>query len=64
MGLSEGEKCLRDLLYGLFFNREMILVEAIADASKFGRDDFVHLMNKKKRKAWVCLLPTLPTQAA
>lgn len=48
MGLSEGEKVsLRDLLYGLFLQSGNDSAEAIADASKFGRDDFVHLMNKK-----------------
>ncbi|MGE5041998.1 MAG: D-alanyl-D-alanine carboxypeptidase family protein [Candidatus Levyibacteriota bacterium] len=48
MGLSEGEKVsLRDLLYGLFLQSGNDAAEAIADSSQFGRDDFVHLMNKK-----------------
>lgn len=48
MGLSEGEKhSLEDLLYGLMLKSGNDAAEAIAQGSKFRRDDFVHLMNKK-----------------
>lgn len=48
MGLSEGEKLtVRLLLYGLFLQSGNDAAEAIADASKYGRENFIHLMNKK-----------------
>lgn len=48
MGLSEGEKLkLDDLLYGLVLKSGNDAAEAIAQGSKFKRDDFIHLMNKK-----------------
>jgi len=48
MGLSEGEKIeLKYLLYGLFLQSGNDAAEAIAQSSKFGREDFIHLMNKK-----------------
>lgn len=48
MGLSEDEKLpLEDLLYGLILNSGNDAAEAIAQGSKFGRNDFLHLMNKK-----------------
>lgn len=48
MGLSEGEKyTLKDLLYGLLMQSGNDAAETIAQNSKFGRDNFVYLMNKK-----------------
>lgn len=48
MGLSEGEKIeLKYLMYGLFLQSGNDAAEAIAQSSKFGREDFIHLMNKK-----------------
>ncbi len=48
MGLSEGEKLpLEELLYGLILNSGNDAAESIAQGSKFGRSDFLHLMNKK-----------------
>lgn len=48
MGLSEGEKyTLKDLLYGLLLQSGNDAAETIAQNSKFGRDNFVYLMNKK-----------------
>lgn len=48
MRLSEGEKLtLEDLLHGLILNSGNDAAESIAQGSKFKRDDFLHLMNKK-----------------
>ncbi len=48
MGLSEGETLtLEDLLHGLILNSGNDAAESIAQGSKFKRDDFLHLMNKK-----------------
>lgn len=48
MGLSEGEKLsFEDLLYGLVLNSGNDAAESIAQASPFGRENFVYLMNKK-----------------
>ncbi|HMS22815.1 MAG TPA: D-alanyl-D-alanine carboxypeptidase family protein [Candidatus Levybacteria bacterium] len=48
MGLSEGETLtLNELLYGLFLHSGNDAAEAIADSSSVGRDNFIHLMNKK-----------------
>lgn len=48
MGLTEGEVLtLEELLYGLLLNSGNDAAEAIAQGSKFGRADFLHLMNKK-----------------
>ena len=48
MGLSEGEKIeLKYLMYGLFLQSGNDAAEAISQSSKFGREDFIHLMNKK-----------------
>lgn len=48
MGLSEGEKLqLKDLMYGLILNSGNDAAEAIAQASEFGREGYVHIMNKK-----------------
>lgn len=48
MGLTEGEKLtLSDLLYGMILHSGNDAAEAIAQASPFGRDNFVYLMNKK-----------------
>lgn len=48
MGLTEGETLtLNELLHGLFLQSGNDAAEAIADASPYGRDNFIHLMNKK-----------------
>jgi D-alanyl-D-alanine carboxypeptidase (penicillin-binding protein 5/6) len=48
MGLSEGESLsLHDLLYGLVLHSGNDAAEAIADASPYGRDNFVYIMNKE-----------------
>lgn len=48
MGLTAGEKLpLEELLYGLMLNSGNDAAEAISNASPFGRDNFVFLMNKK-----------------
>lgn len=48
MGLTQNETLtLKELLYGLFLHSGNDAAEAIADSSKFGRDNFVFLMNKK-----------------
>lgn len=48
MGLSEGEKLpLKELLYGLVLNSGNDAAEAIAQASEFGREGYVYIMNKK-----------------
>lgn len=48
MGISKGEVyALEELLYGLMLNSGNDAAEAIAEASPFGRENFVHLMNKK-----------------
>ncbi|RJQ26497.1 D-alanyl-D-alanine carboxypeptidase [Candidatus Parcubacteria bacterium] len=48
MGLSEGEILkLKDLLYGLVLPSGNDAAEAIAEGSRFGRDNFVYMMNKK-----------------
>lgn len=48
MGLEEGEKfLLKELLYGLLLQSGNDAAETIAQNSKFGRDNFVYLMNKK-----------------
>lgn len=48
MGLKEGETLtLEELLYGLILKSGNDAAEAIASGSKFGRADFLHLMNKK-----------------
>lgn len=48
MGLTAGEKLtLEDLMYGLILNSGNDAAEAIAQASPYGREGFVHLMNKK-----------------
>ena len=48
MGLLTGEKFkLEDLLYGMVLKSGNDAAEAVAQASKFKRDDYVHLMNKK-----------------
>jgi len=48
MGLSEGETLqLKDLMYGMLLQSGNDAAEAIAQASKFKRNDYVHLMNKK-----------------
>lgn len=48
MGVTEGEKfTFEELLYGLMLRSGNDAAEAIADSSKFGRDTFVHIMNKK-----------------
>ena len=48
MGLTEGEKLrLDDLLYGLVLLSGNDAAEVIAENSKFGRDNFVYIMNKK-----------------
>lgn len=48
MGLTQNETLtLKELLYGLFLHSGNDAAEAIADSSKFGRDNFVYLMNKK-----------------
>lgn len=48
MGLSEGEKItLDELLYGLILLSGNDAAEVIAENSKFGRENFVYIMNKK-----------------
>lgn len=48
MGLSEGETLkLSDLMFGMLLQSGNDAAEAIAQASKFKRRDYVHLMNKK-----------------
>ena len=48
MGLSEGETLkLSDLMYGMLLQSGNDAAEAIAQASKFKRSDYIHLMNKK-----------------
>lgn len=48
MGLTAGEVLsLHELLYGLMLNSGNDAAEAIAAGSKFRRDNFVYLMNKK-----------------
>lgn len=48
MGLSEGETLnLNQLLHGLFLQSGNDAAESIADASPYGRENFIHLMNKK-----------------
>lgn len=48
MGLSYGETLtLEELLYGLLLQSGNDAAEAIAQGSKFGRENFIHLMNKK-----------------
>ncbi|MBP9815591.1 MAG: D-alanyl-D-alanine carboxypeptidase [Candidatus Levybacteria bacterium] len=48
MGLSTGESLsLNELLYGLFLHSGNDAAEAIAESSSVGRDNFIHLMNKK-----------------
>lgn len=48
MGLGEGEKLrLEDLLFGLILLSGNDAAEVIAENSKFGRDNFVYIMNKK-----------------
>ncbi len=48
MGLSAGEKLtVEDLLYGLFLLSGNDAAEALANASPFGRENFVFQMNKK-----------------
>lgn len=48
MGLTAGEVLtVNELLYGLILNSGNDAAEALAQGSKFQRNDFVHLMNKK-----------------
>lgn len=48
MGLSENEVLpIRELLYGLLLQSGNDAAETIAQTSKFGREGFLHLMNKK-----------------
>ncbi len=48
MGLSEGETLkLSDLMFGMLLQSGNDAAEAIAQASKFKRRDYIHLMNKK-----------------
>lgn len=48
MGLSVGEKLtLEELVYGLILHSANDAAETIAQGSRFGRDNFVYLMNKK-----------------
>ena len=48
MGLSEGEKLkIEELLYGLILKSGNDAAETLAQTSKFGREDYLHLMNKK-----------------
>ena len=48
MGLSEGEKLtLGELLYGLILHSGNDAAETIAQGSRFGRGNFIYLMNKK-----------------
>lgn len=48
MGLTAGENLtIKELLYGLFLNSGNDAAEALSQASAFGRDNFIHQMNKK-----------------
>jgi len=48
MGLSYGEKLtVKELLYGLFLQSGNDAAEALADSSSYGRENFIHQMNKK-----------------
>lgn len=48
MGITKGEKIkVENLLYGLILNSGNDAAEALAEGSKFGRESFLHLMNKK-----------------
>ena len=48
MGLSQGESLtLEELIYGLILHSGNDAAEAIAEGSRFGKDTFVYLMNKK-----------------
>lgn len=48
MGLSEGETLnVEELLYGLFLQSGNDAAEALAEGSPYGRENFIHLMNKK-----------------
>ncbi|OGH17075.1 MAG: hypothetical protein A3C30_02415 [Candidatus Levybacteria bacterium RIFCSPHIGHO2_02_FULL_40_18] len=48
MGLSEGEVyTLKDLLYGLILHSGNDAAETITQGSRFGRENFIYLMNKK-----------------
>ncbi len=48
MGLTEGEKLtVEELLYGLFLMSGNDAAEALANASPFGRENFIYQMNKK-----------------
>lgn len=48
MGLTTGETLtVKELLYGLFLNSGNDAAEALAQSSPFGRDNFIHQMNKK-----------------
>ena len=48
MGISEGETyTLEELLYGLILHSGNDAAETIARGSRFGRENFVYLMNKK-----------------
>lgn len=48
MGLSEGEvHTVEDLLYGLILMSGNDAAEALAQGSPFGREGFLHLMNKR-----------------
>lgn len=50
MGISEGERyTLKELLYGLMLPSGNDAAEAIAENSKYGRDNFILLMNKKAK---------------
>jgi len=51
MGLSVGEELtLEDLLYGLILHSGNDAAETIASGSKFGRENFLYLMNKKAQE--------------
>jgi len=51
MGLSAGETLeLEDLMYGMLLNSGNDAAEAIAQASKFKRTDYLHIMNKKSEE--------------
>lgn len=48
MGLTEGEELtVQELLYGLFLMSGNDAAEALANASPFGRENFIYQMNKK-----------------
>ena len=48
MGLSEGEKLtLEELLYGLILHSGNDAAETLSQGSRFGRGNFIYLMNKK-----------------